>query len=85
MQKIISHLWFEKKAKESNGIDYFWDKLTAVPEAEQCGWIKDKYGVSWQITPANMGELWKESRKDYTRNAQDEENNHRRSWKERKE
>ncbi|MBN2356492.1 VOC family protein [candidate division KSB1 bacterium] len=38
-------------------IDYFWDKLSAVPEAEQCGWVKDKYGVSWQITPANMGEL----------------------------
>ncbi len=38
-------------------IDYFWDKLSAVPEAEQCGWVKDTYGVSWQIIPANMGEL----------------------------
>jgi len=38
-------------------IDYFWEKLSAVPEAEQCGWVKDKFGVSWQITPANMGEL----------------------------
>lgn len=38
-------------------IDYFWEKLSAVPEAEQCGWIKDKFGVSWQIIPANMGEL----------------------------
>jgi len=38
-------------------IDYFWDKLSAVPEAEQCGWVKDKFGVSWQIIPANMGEL----------------------------
>ncbi|MBN1347818.1 VOC family protein [candidate division KSB1 bacterium] len=38
-------------------IDYLWEKLSAVPEAEQCGWIKDKYGVSWQIVPANMGEL----------------------------
>ncbi len=32
-------------------VDYFWDKLSAVPEAEQCGWLKDKYGVSWQIVP----------------------------------
>lgn len=32
-------------------IDYFWDKLSAFPEAEQCGWLKDKYGVSWQIVP----------------------------------
>lgn len=32
-------------------IDYFWEKLSFVQEAEQCGWIKDKYGVSWQIVP----------------------------------
>ncbi|MCH9664763.1 MAG: VOC family protein [Gammaproteobacteria bacterium] len=38
-------------------IDYYWEKLSAVPEAEQCGWVKDKYGISWQIIPANMGEL----------------------------
>ncbi len=40
-------------------IDYFWEKLSSVPEAEQCGWCKDKYGVSWQIVPENMGELMK--------------------------
>lgn len=40
-------------------IDYFWEKLSVVPESEQCGWCKDKYGVSWQIVPANMGELMK--------------------------
>jgi predicted 3-demethylubiquinone-9 3-methyltransferase (glyoxalase superfamily) len=38
-------------------IDYYWEKLSAVPESEQCGWCKDKYGVSWQIIPKNMGEL----------------------------
>jgi predicted 3-demethylubiquinone-9 3-methyltransferase (glyoxalase superfamily) len=38
-------------------IDYFWEKLSAVPEAEQCGWLKDKFGVSWQIVPSNMNEL----------------------------
>jgi predicted 3-demethylubiquinone-9 3-methyltransferase (glyoxalase superfamily) len=38
-------------------IDYYWDKLSAVPEAEQCGWLKDKYGLSWQITPAAMNEM----------------------------
>lgn len=43
--------------KDQAEIDYFWDKLSAVPESEQCGWCKDKYGVSWQIVPANMGEL----------------------------
>ncbi len=38
-------------------IDYYWDKLSAVPEAEQCGWLKDKYGVSWQIVPSSMDEM----------------------------
>jgi predicted 3-demethylubiquinone-9 3-methyltransferase (glyoxalase superfamily) len=32
-------------------VDHFWEQLSAVPEAEQCGWLKDKYGVSWQIVP----------------------------------
>ncbi len=35
-------------------IDYYWEKLSAVPEAEQCGWLKDKYGLSWQIVPTVM-------------------------------
>lgn len=38
-------------------IDAYWDKLSAVPEAEQCGWLKDKYGLSWQISPAVMDEM----------------------------
>jgi predicted 3-demethylubiquinone-9 3-methyltransferase (glyoxalase superfamily) len=38
-------------------IDYYWDRLTAVPEAEACGWLKDRYGVSWQVVPAMMDEL----------------------------
>lgn len=42
---------------DQDEIDYYWQKLSAVPEAEQCGWIKDKYGLSWQITPAEMGEM----------------------------
>ena len=35
-------------------IDHYWEALSAVPEAEQCGWLKDKYGVSWQIVPRAM-------------------------------
>jgi len=41
-------------------IDYYWGKLSAVPEAEQCGWLKDKYGLSWQIVPTVMGEMLKD-------------------------
>ncbi len=38
-------------------IDYYWGKLSAVPEAEQCGWLKDKYGISWQIVPTAMEKM----------------------------
>ncbi len=38
-------------------IDYYWEKLSADPNAEQCGWLKDKYGVSWQVWPTAMGEM----------------------------
>jgi predicted 3-demethylubiquinone-9 3-methyltransferase (glyoxalase superfamily) len=38
-------------------IDYYWERLSAVPEAEQCGWLKDEFGVSWQIVPSVLDEL----------------------------
>ncbi len=38
-------------------IDYYWESLSAAPEAEQCGWLKDKFAVSWQIVPSILGEL----------------------------
>jgi len=38
-------------------IDYYWEKLSADPKAEQCGWCKDKYGLSWQIVPKAMDEM----------------------------
>lgn len=41
-------------------IDYYWGKLTADPKAEQCGWLKDTYGLSWQIVPSVMDEMFKE-------------------------
>ncbi len=40
-------------------IDYYWSKLSAVPDAEQCGWLKDRYGLSWQIVPDVMDEMMK--------------------------
>lgn len=38
-------------------IDYYWDKLTEGGEEIQCGWLKDKFGVSWQVVPAILGKL----------------------------
>src|SRR5260221_5285907 len=42
-------------------VDYYWEKLSADPQAEQCGWLKDKYGIYWQIIPKRMGELMSDS------------------------
>lgn len=41
-------------------IDYFWGKLSAVPEAEVCGWLKDRFGLSWQVSPAAMDEMMRD-------------------------
>src|SRR3989338_3527043 len=45
-------------------IDYYWEKLSAVPESEQCGWLKDKYGVSWQIVPTIIDEMMAKGTKE---------------------
>jgi len=45
-------------------IDYYWEKLSAGgdPGAQQCGWLKDRYGLSWQVVPSNMDEYFKDER-----------------------
>ena len=48
---------FVVPCKDQSEIDYYWERLSAVPESDQCGWCKDKYGLSWQIVPENMEEL----------------------------
>ncbi|HUS26658.1 MAG TPA: VOC family protein [Nevskiaceae bacterium] len=50
---------FAVACKDQAEIDYFWEKLSSVPESEQCGWCKDQFGLSWQIVPENMEELMK--------------------------
>jgi len=50
---------FSVPCNNQEEIDYYWNKLSYVKEAEQCGWCKDKYGLSWQIVPENMEELMK--------------------------
>ncbi|MGO2053711.1 VOC family protein [Glutamicibacter sp. 287] len=47
----------EVQCEDQAEIDRLWEALSAVPEAEQCGWLQDKFGVSWQVVPKNMGDL----------------------------
>ena len=42
-------------------IDQYWQKLSAVPESEQCGWLKDRYGLSWQIVPSALNDMLQKS------------------------
>lgn len=45
--------------EDQEEIDYYFEKLSSVPESEICGWCKDKYGLSWQVIPKGMDELIK--------------------------
>lgn len=48
---------FTVECQDQAEVDYYWQRLSHVPEAEQCGWCKDKFGLSWQIIPTRLGEL----------------------------
>lgn len=50
-------------------IDRFTDALSAVPEAEQCGWVKDRFGVSWQIVPRQLMRLMGDADRDRAKRA----------------
>lgn len=55
--RINEAVSFTIECADQTEIDYYWEKLSKVAAAEQCGWAKDQFGVSWQIVPANMAEL----------------------------
>jgi predicted 3-demethylubiquinone-9 3-methyltransferase (glyoxalase superfamily) len=45
------------ECEDQKEVDRLWSKLSSVPESEQCGWLKDKYGISWQIIPKALGQM----------------------------
>jgi predicted 3-demethylubiquinone-9 3-methyltransferase (glyoxalase superfamily) len=57
--KFNEAISFSIPCEDQDEIDYYWEKLSSVPESEQCGWCKDKFGLSWQVVPKNMEELMK--------------------------
>lgn len=55
--KFTEAVSFYVECEDQEEVDYFWERLSAVPEAEQCGWLKDRFGLSWQIVPRQLEEL----------------------------
>ncbi len=57
MFKFTEAISLYLECADQREVDYFWEKLSADPRAEQCGWLKDTYGVSWQVIPKALPEL----------------------------
>lgn len=55
--KFTPAISFMVNCETQEEIDHLWEKLSSDPESEQCGWLKDKYGLSWQIIPTALGEM----------------------------
>jgi len=55
--KFNESISFVIQCRNQREIDYYWEKLSADPKAEQCGWLKDKYGLSWQIVPIALSKM----------------------------
>jgi predicted 3-demethylubiquinone-9 3-methyltransferase (glyoxalase superfamily) len=55
--KFSEAVSFMISCKDQKEVDYFWDKLTDGGEESQCGWLKDKFGLSWQVVPDVLNKL----------------------------
>ena len=62
--KFNESISFVVNCDSQEEIDYYWDRLSADAKAEQCGWLKDKFGVSWQIVPTEMNEMMRKGTKE---------------------
>ena len=52
---------FQINCEDQEEVDYYWEKLTDGGEESRCGWLKDRYGLSWQVTPGGMAELFNDA------------------------
>jgi len=55
--KFNGSVSFVVQCETQREIDYYWKRLSADPKAEQCGWLKDKFGLSWQIVPTILSQM----------------------------
>ena len=56
--KFTEAISFVVNCETQEEVDRFWEKLTEGGQEVQCGWLKDKYGLSWQVVPTALGELF---------------------------
>ena len=61
--KFNESISFVVNCDTQDEIDYYWNKLTEGGEESMCGWLKDKFGISWQIVPTIIGELMSDPEK----------------------
>jgi predicted 3-demethylubiquinone-9 3-methyltransferase (glyoxalase superfamily) len=66
--KFTEAISFFVKCEDQPEIDYYWDKLSDGGEIQQCGWLKDKFGISWQIVPTILGDLLNDPNAEKARN-----------------
>ena len=69
--KFSEAISLEVTCETQQEIDYYWDKLVEGGEEGPCGWLKDKFGLSWQITPAILGEMLCSEDKEKTHRVMD--------------
>lgn len=55
--KFTEAVSFSIDCKTQEEVDYYWDRLSAGGEPSQCGWLKDRFGLSWQVNPGVLGEM----------------------------
>jgi predicted 3-demethylubiquinone-9 3-methyltransferase (glyoxalase superfamily) len=58
--KFTEAVSFEIECRDQEEVDMYWEKLSAGGEKSQCGWVKDRYGLSWQVTPAILPKMLKD-------------------------
>ena len=62
--KFNESISFVVNCKDQKEVDYFWEKLSEGGAQVQCGWLKDKYGISWQVVPTALGEMLQDKDKE---------------------
>jgi predicted 3-demethylubiquinone-9 3-methyltransferase (glyoxalase superfamily) len=69
-RKFNEAISFVINCESQEEVDYYWNTLSADKSAEQCGWLKDKFGVSWQIVPKQLGILMGDQNREKAKRVQ---------------